>query len=232
MFITLMVLASTLIAGDATYYVGFLRPDPARKPLPKDQAERIQTAHMANIHRMADAGQLMAAGPFDDTPHTISGIFVMKAGSIQEARRIANEDPTVVEHRNTMDVHAWHGPSGLGDEYFRLHKADPKTPDGMGLHPLFLMSRGASWDSAAGRDAILQAHQAYWTDLHSKLGAIGTVDSDDLKGIVIFKRILFDEGQALIDADPAVKASVLKAEGHHWWCADHVLPGYHDMSRE
>jgi hypothetical protein len=51
------------------YYVAFLRPDPAQKPLAKEDAERLQEAHMANIHKMAADGILISAGLFDDTPH-------------------------------------------------------------------------------------------------------------------------------------------------------------------
>ncbi len=102
------------------YQIVFIRPDPARKTLSKEDGERLQAAHMANIHKMADNGILMAAGPFDDQPVTISGIFVMKAASVEQAQKIAEQDPTVLAHRNTVDAHAWRGPAGIGVEYFRL----------------------------------------------------------------------------------------------------------------
>jgi hypothetical protein len=44
-----------------------------RKSITKEEGERIQQAHMANIHKMAADGVLISAGPFDDTPRTISG---------------------------------------------------------------------------------------------------------------------------------------------------------------
>lgn len=100
------------------YYVVFLRPDPSRKPLSKADGDRIQSAHMANIQKMARDGVLVAAGPFDDTPITISGTFVFKVGSLQSAQAIAAQDPTVLEHRNTADAHAWLGPPGIAVEYF------------------------------------------------------------------------------------------------------------------
>src|SRR5580658_1025750 len=84
------------------YYVVFLRPDPARKELPKAEGERLQAAHMANIQKMGRDGVLIAAGPFDDTPVTISGIFVFKMGSFESARVLAAKDPTVLAHRNTV----------------------------------------------------------------------------------------------------------------------------------
>jgi len=107
-----LLLAATALGAQTTelYYLVFLRPAAERKALPQAEMERIQTAHMANIHSMADRGVLVAAGPFGDTPPTISGLFVFRTGSAEEARRIASADPTVVEHRNTVEVLAWRGP--------------------------------------------------------------------------------------------------------------------------
>ncbi len=77
---------------------------------------------MANIQKMGRDGILMAAGPFEDTPATISAIFVFKMNSLPAAKALAAQDSTVLEHRNTVDVHAWQGPEGTsGDEYFQLH---------------------------------------------------------------------------------------------------------------
>src|SRR5690349_3978563 len=108
---------SAPLNGATRHYLAFLRPDPARKPLTKEEGERIQTAHMANIHKMAADGVLVSAGPFDDNPLTISGIFIFRVDTLERAKEIAEKDPTVVEHRNTIDVHAWDGPPGIGDEY-------------------------------------------------------------------------------------------------------------------
>jgi uncharacterized protein YciI len=209
------------------YFVVFLRPDPARKTLTTEEAERIQAAHMANIHKMADDGVLMSAGPFDDAQRTISGIFVFKVESLDRAKAIAANDPTVVEHRNTIDVHAWVGPAGIGDEYFRLHRLDPKTPENMQVHPFCMLLQGDKWESRRDRDEQLIAHERYISDLRArgKLGAGGRIEGpDDLVGLVIFKAIPTEEAQQLLGEDPAVKAGVLRVEYHHWWSSDHVLP--------
>ena len=212
----------------APYYVVFLRPDPARKPLAKADAERIQTAHMANIQKMAADSILWAAGPFDDTPTTISGIFVFKTSSLQSAQAVAAQDPTVVERRNTVDVHAWEGPPDIGVEYFRLHKLDPKTPENMQVHPLCMLYRGPAWgEKQSTRGSLLAAHERYVSQLRQegKLGAAGGIDPpDDLLGLVIFRAIPMEEAQRLLDYDPAIQAGVLRVEYHHWWSSDHVLP--------
>jgi len=210
------------------YYVVFLRPNPARKPLSKADGERIQAAHMANIHKMADDGVLIAAGPFDDTPVTISGTFLFKVSSLESAQTIAAQDPTVVEGRNTVDVHVWLGPPAIGAEYFRQHKLDPKTPENMQAHPFCMLYRGTGWEEKPGmRDGLLTAHRRYVDQLRQqgKLGAAGETEApDDLQGLVIFKPIALEEAQRLMNNDPAVQAGVLRVEYHQWWSADHVLP--------
>ena len=47
---------------------------------------------------------------------------------------------------------------------------------------------------------------------------------DELRELVIFKPLPLEEGQRLMEADPAVKAGVLRVEYHQWWSSDHVLP--------
>jgi uncharacterized protein YciI len=210
------------------FYVVFLRPDPARKPLTKEEGERIQKAHMANILKMAADGVMISAGPFDDTPRTISGIFVFTVDSLETAKAIAAKDPTVVEHRNTVDVHVWDGPAQLGVEYFRLHKLDPKTPENMQMHPFCIVYRGAAWETSSGSRAALMAEHAHYVEklrADGKLGAAGGIaPPDDMLGLVIFKPIALEDAQKLLENDPAVKSGVLRAEYHQWWSSDHVLP--------
>jgi len=205
------------------YHIVFLKRDPARKPLSKEEGERIQSAHMANILAMADRGVLVAAGPFDDTPPVISGVFFFTTPSVEEARKVAEADPTVTEHRNTVEVLAWHGPAGLGEEYRRLHKEKPDTPVDMGVHPFVILRRGAHEPDAT----LMAQHAAYWAKLRAdgKVLAAGAVEGDSsVAGIVIFDRIPDAEAASLAAADPAVSAGVLTVEAHRWWCAAHVFP--------
>ncbi len=211
-------------SGSARYYVVFLRPDPARKALSEEEGEKLQAAHMANIRKMAADGVLVSAGPFDDTPHMISGIFIFKVESPEKAREIAENDPTVVTHRNTIDVHAWDGPAGIGEEYARLHKLDPKTPENMQMHPFCMLFLKEPID---GRGELMAAHERYVEKLRTdgKLGAAGRVTSDDgMTGLVMFRPMALEEAQRMMGDDPAVKGGALKVEYHQWWSSDHVLP--------
>lgn len=220
------LLALTLLAapGDETqtYYVVSLRPNPARTALAKEESEKMQAAHMAHILSMARRGKLVAAGPFGDRPTTISGIFVFETPTLEEARSEAEADPTVAAKRNLVEILTWQAPKGIGAEYRRLHAADPKTPEGMGVHPLVYLRKGEGWNAEARA-----AHERYLARLRAQgqLAAAGPAESGDgIVSLVVFDRMEFDAAERLMAEDPAVKSGALKPEFHRWWCSAHVLP--------
>jgi uncharacterized protein YciI len=180
---------------------------------------------MAHIQSMANSGALVAAGPFGDTPVTISGVFIFKA-PVDEVKRLANADPTVTAGRNKVELYGWNGPKGIGEEYVKLHKADPKTPEDMGVHPFLMLRRGPNW-SRAGE--FVPAHLEYVKRLREsgKIAASGPIEGDtDLAAIFVFQRIPDAEARRLMDDEPFVKNGVVTVEPHRWWCGAHVLPGW------
>jgi uncharacterized protein YciI len=204
-------------------YLVFLRPDPARKPATLEERQRIMDAHMANINQMAKDGVLFAAGPMDDTPVTISGIFVLKCDSLAAAEKVAAQDPTVVAKRNMVDVRPWLGPAGIGTNYFRWKKENPDAKDVMASHAFCLIKRGPAWavgsrtyDDDGSIDALRRA---------GLLSAAGEIDGDpELVGLVIFKTASVDEARKSLAEIPSVKAGRLAVEYHVWWTADRILP--------
>jgi uncharacterized protein YciI len=205
-------------------YVVFLRRNPARLPMHQSIREAIMKAHMANIQKMADEGVLVAAGPMDDKEGTIEGIFVLKAPSQDEARRIAAKDPTVLGNRNTIDVHPWLAPAGIGAAYFRRVKEDPAAKVAMASHAFCLVLRGPAWPGASRPDA---GHERFVGSLRAAgaLAAAGPVEDDpDLLGIIIFRGSSTDEARKALDQDPAVRSGRISIEYHLWWTADGILP--------
>jgi uncharacterized protein YciI len=205
-------------------YVAFLRPDPGRAALPLESRQRIMDAHMANIQKMADDGVLVAAGPMEDDQVTISGIFVLKAPSLLEARRIAARDPTVVSGRNTIDVHPWMGPAGIGATYFRRVKENPGAKAAMATHAFCLVLRGPASAADGRADAD---HDRFVAGLKAAgvLAAAGPVDGEpDLLGIIIFKGSSVEGARKAMDADPSVRSGRVAIEYHLWWTAEGVLP--------
>lgn len=88
------------------YQLAFLAAGPNRKPDSDPGTQKIQEGHMAHIRKMAEAGQLVAAGPFADDG-ALRGIYVFKLSSLEEARQVAAADPAVQAGRLTLDLHAW-----------------------------------------------------------------------------------------------------------------------------
>jgi len=206
------------------YFLVFLRPDPERKPIEQPERERIMNAHMANIHKMAEDGILVAAGPMEDKATTISGVFIFKADSLAEAGRIASLDPTVTGKRNKVDVHPWLAPKGIGAAYSQWKKENPNAEDAMAVHPFCILRRGPAWKDDAQSD---DAHARFVDSLRraGALAAAGGVEGDpDMLEICVFKAPSVDEAQQAIARDPAVQSGRIAAEFHRWWTADRVLP--------
>jgi len=74
--------------------------------------EEIQKGHMANINRLAEMKKLIAAGPFGDNGR-LRGIFVFRAGSLEEAKALTAGDPAVQAGRLAMEIHPWMVPEGV-----------------------------------------------------------------------------------------------------------------------
>ena len=89
-----------------SYQLAFLKAGPNRKPAEDAETVKIQEGHMAHIRRMGDAGQLIAAGPFEGEG-PLRGIFVFKLASVDEAREIAKQDPAVQAGRLVLETYTW-----------------------------------------------------------------------------------------------------------------------------
>ncbi len=94
-----------------TYYFAFLKRGPKWTPESTPETTALQAAHMANIQSMAATGKLVIAGPFTKAP-PYAGVFVFKVGSLEEAKSLAEADPTVKAGRLVIEVHPWSVPKG------------------------------------------------------------------------------------------------------------------------
>jgi len=108
------ILARQLGADDIgmrQYVMAFLKQGPNR-----DQdaatAQALQRAHLDNINRMADAGQLVVGGPFLDGGE-LAGIYIFNVTTIEEARELTETDPAVQAGRLVMELHPWYGSAAL-----------------------------------------------------------------------------------------------------------------------
>ena len=195
---------------------------PANPPqFTKEAGEKLQEEHTANIRKLHEEGKLVVAGPFMDNG-TLRGIFVMKAGSLEQAQEWANSDPAVKAGRMAVEVH---GP-------WRIHADaihETTTPNTLEKYALLLAHQGESWDpkSPAFQD-VVNKHVPYLKSLidQGKLAVAGPfLDGGELKGVFIYS-VPIEEAMKLENEDPMVKAGNFKIESHPWATAKGVLtPG-------
>jgi uncharacterized protein YciI len=104
--------------GMKVYVMAFLKRGPDRSQ-DSVEAARLQAAHMANIHRMAEEGSLVLAGPFVDDG-ALRGIYIFNVSTVEEARALTATDPAVKAGRLAMELHPWYGSAALM-EVNRIH---------------------------------------------------------------------------------------------------------------
>ncbi|MBS1791911.1 MAG: hypothetical protein JST85_29665 [Acidobacteria bacterium] len=210
-----------------TYQLGFLRKGPNSGKGTKEEAEKIQEGHMANIGKMAQAGKLIAAGPMMDDGD-LRGIFVFKA-TMDEAKALAAEDPAIKAGRLRMELFTWMAPKGIGAKLNEEYRKNPKIPMTMTKYHFVILKRGANW--TAGSTPELQKLQLehLWNIRKmldsGKMPAAGPLaNAGDWAGIFVFATESAEEAKAWADSDPMVKVGRLAAEIHPWFVAKEVWP--------
>lgn len=97
--------------GMKKYVMAFLKRGPNRDRSP-EESQALQKAHMDNIGRMAEAGQLILAGPFLDDGD-IRGIYIFDVETIEEAQALTASDPAIKAGSLVMELHPWYGSAAL-----------------------------------------------------------------------------------------------------------------------
>jgi uncharacterized protein YciI len=78
----------------------------------EEELDALQEQHLAHLDRMRAAGHLLAAGPFEGQPDVgWRGLCLYRVG-VEEARRLAEQDPSVLAGRLRVDVWGWFFPVG------------------------------------------------------------------------------------------------------------------------
>lgn len=117
------------------YVFVFIRTGPAT--LPDDERAEAFRGHFANMKRMADAGDLLIAGPFGEplSAPDHRGLFVIDRPTLEAGMTIANTDPTTIAGVFVLEGHVFTTIAPLrklpamerADEQRR--NADPDAPE-------------------------------------------------------------------------------------------------------
>jgi uncharacterized protein YciI len=109
--------------GMKTYVMAFLKAGPNRNR-PREEAQKLQAAHRANINRLAKEGKLVLAGPFADDG-VLRGIYIFDVKTVAEAEALTNTDPAIQAGQLVMELHPWYGSAALmmvNDVHSRIEK--------------------------------------------------------------------------------------------------------------
>jgi uncharacterized protein YciI len=72
---------------------------------------KIQTAHLANITRLAKEGKILMAGPIG-VENDLQGIFLMNCKDSTEVAQFINTDTAVITGRLKMEYYPWWSAKG------------------------------------------------------------------------------------------------------------------------
>jgi uncharacterized protein len=80
------------------YFAAFLH---LRDP---EKNRTLRPGHIAFLEEQEVQGQIFARGPFTDGT---GGLVIYCAASLEEARKVAESDPYVIEGARELELHEW-----------------------------------------------------------------------------------------------------------------------------
>ncbi|PKQ45020.1 YciI family protein [Confluentibacter flavum] len=92
------------------YFIVFLKSGPIRSQN-EEEAELLQTQHLAHLSKMYELGYADISGPFGDNGD-IRGITIYNVPTLKMADSLAKSDPMVEKGRLTVEVHPWWAAKG------------------------------------------------------------------------------------------------------------------------
>jgi len=95
-----------VLPGMMVRYLRLLKRGPIWTPEETPELERLQEAHLAYNRKLYEAGKLILNGPMLDNGD-LRGASIMRVGSLEEARTLADGDPSVQAGRLVCEVHPW-----------------------------------------------------------------------------------------------------------------------------
>jgi uncharacterized protein YciI len=93
------------------YFIAFLKSGPKRSQS-QEEADSLQSLHLAHLGRMYDEGYADISGPFDDNGE-IRGITIYNTPTFEMADSLANLDPMVKSGRLVIEIHPWWAAKGF-----------------------------------------------------------------------------------------------------------------------
>ncbi len=160
-----------------------LKSGPRSELLSKEEAQTVFAGHFANMQRLADAGQLLVAGPYGSPKRDpdLRGILILSPADVDEAEALARTDPGVI--------------AGV----FRTESVRMRTHaplDAYLEHQLALRAQ----DKAEGRERAPGEGGRAYVLLTAEHGRRARQAMSDMSGILMWGDLADGRALALIDA--------------------------------
>lgn len=118
--VLVLVLPKDIYSQDSTkvewemqkYFFVFLNRTPEPPKMDSAKVMELQMAHLANIEKLFNEGKCRLAGPFLDKGD-MRGILILDVKTVDEAKKLMDEDPFVVNGFLQAEIKPWYGPAGL-----------------------------------------------------------------------------------------------------------------------
>lgn len=197
----------------------FLNQGSNKAPLDKEEARRLQAAHIGNLEHLGKQGKALTAGPLGDNG-TIRGIVVLKVQNRDNIPGCFQDDPFVQKGYLAVEAYPW-----LTDA--KLFHA-PNTPFKMGHYTLGLVRQGSQGSLLRGRPNAETLHTLIPSlrelSRTYDLAVSGPVQcAKDLLGVLIFRVSDQSRIKAVLGRDASVQAGRVRVELHPLWLAEGVL---------
>lgn len=97
--------------GMRPYVLVILKTGPKRMP-EGDERKAMFAGHFANMTRLATEGKLALAGPLDGVDGW-RGLFIFAVESIEEAKKLTETDPVIINGEMIAEYHKYYGSAAL-----------------------------------------------------------------------------------------------------------------------
>ena len=99
--------------GMRQYVLAFLKTGPNDAKVTGDERTAVFKGHFDNMKRLAKEGKLAVAGPFADPEKKYRGLFILAVKTVDEAKALAETDPTVKSGVFVVEYVPWYGSATL-----------------------------------------------------------------------------------------------------------------------
>lgn len=75
--------------------------------------ESLFRGHFANINRLVSLKKMVVAGPIEKNSNDYHGIFIIDVSTIEEAKILLQNDPTIEQKIFEAEYYTWYGSAAL-----------------------------------------------------------------------------------------------------------------------